>query len=100
MALHPRVALAAPSQLMTHISTCPISGATTSVEPIQWFTLDEAAKHLGVARTALYQWLQAGRIPHHRFGRLIKIHPDDLEKFVASVRAEGTWQPYVGPTQS
>lgn len=62
---------------------------------IQWLTLAEAATRLGVARTALYQWLQAGRVPHHRFGRLIKIHPDDLERFVASVRTEGTWQPYV-----
>ncbi len=98
--LHPRVALAAPSQLMTNTSTRPVNGATASVEPIRWLTLADAAKRLGVARTALYQWLQAGRVPHHRFGRLIKIHPDDLEKFVASVRAEGTWQPYVGATQN
>lgn len=79
---------------------CSGNGTVTSVKPIQWFTLAEAAERLGVAKTALYQWLQAGRIPHHRFGRLIKIHPDDLERFVASVRAEGTWQPYVGATQS
>jgi excisionase family DNA binding protein len=49
-----------------------------------------------VAKTALYQWLQAGRVPHHRFGRLIKIHPDDLERFVASARADTTWTPYGG----
>src|ERR1039458_2877311 len=97
---HGRVALAAPSQLMTQTATCPINGTISSVEPIRWFTLADAAKRLGVARTALYQWLQAGRIPHHRFGRLIKIHPDDLEKFVASVRAEGTWKPYGGTTQN
>ncbi len=72
----------------------------TTREPIRWLTLDEAARHLGVARTALYQWLQAGRVPHHRFGRLIKIHPDDLEEFVASARAEGTWQPYGSHPQS
>lgn len=100
MSRHGRVALAALSQHMTQTATRPMNGTTSGVEPIRWFTLADAAKRLGVARTALYQWLQAGRIPHHRFGRLIKIHPDDLEEFVASVRAEGTWQPYVGPTQN
>lgn len=61
---------------------------------VQWLTLAEAARRLNVARTALYQWLQAGRVPHHRFGRLIKIHVDDLQRFVASARAEGTWTPH------
>jgi excisionase family DNA binding protein len=69
------------------------------VVPIRWYTLNEAAMRLGVARTALYQWLQAGRVPHHRFGRLIKIHPDDLERFVASMRTEGTWKPYGSHSQ-
>jgi excisionase family DNA binding protein len=77
----------------------PESVEATGVGRVQWLTLAEAARQIGVARTALYQWLQAGRVPHHRFGRLIKIHPDDLEKFVASVRAEGIWTPYVGAAQ-
>ncbi len=69
-------------------------GGSTHSGRLQWLTLAEAAGRLGVARTALYQWLQAGRVPHHRFGRLIKIHVDDLERFVASARADGTWTPY------
>lgn len=80
---------------MQETTTCPNDGAIAGVGPLQWLTLVEAAKQLGVAKTALYQWLQAGKVPHHRFGRLIKIHIDDLERFVASVRAEGNWQPYV-----
>jgi len=66
---------------------------------IQWLTLAEAANRIGVGRTALYEWLQAGKVPHHRFGRLIKIHTDDLERFVASARAEGTWKPYGSHSQ-
>lgn len=83
---------------MQHIET-QASTANRQILPIRWYTLNEAATRLGVARTALYQWLQAGRVPHHRFGRLIRIHPDDLERFVASVRAEGTWKPYGSHSQ-
>jgi excisionase family DNA binding protein len=97
---HGRVALAAPSQNMQQTKNCSPSGTLAIAEPIRWLTLAEAAKRLGVARTALYQWLQAGKVPHHRFGRLIKIHPNDLEQFVESVRAERTWQPYGRATQN
>jgi len=69
------------------------TGAPTVAEPC-WFTLAQAAHRVGVAKSALYNWLQAGRVPHHRFGRLIKIHADDLDRFVASTRTEGTWTPY------
>jgi excisionase family DNA binding protein len=79
---------------MNEIEKNPDLGNGAHPGPLQWLTLAEAARHIGVARTALYQWLQAGRVPHHRFGRLIKIHVDDLERFVASARAEGTWTPY------
>jgi excisionase family DNA binding protein len=71
------------------------AGQATAPTP-SWLTLAEAADRLGVAKSALYSWLQAGRVPHHRFGRLIKIHSDDLARFVASGRAEGTWEPYGG----
>ena len=78
----------------------PLVGAPTNVEPACWLTLSDAASHLGVAKSALYQWLQAGRVPHHRFGRLIKIHSDDLARFVASARADGHWTSYVGHPQN
>jgi excisionase family DNA binding protein len=90
-----RVALAAPSH-MQETQTRPATGTMGchAQEPARWLTLTQAARHIGVAKSALYQWLQAGRVPHHRFGRLIKIHVDDLEQFVASARADGHWTPY------
>jgi len=52
----------------------------------EWLSLAQAAQRIGVAKSALYQWLQAGKVPHHRFGRLIRIHRDDLAEFIDSSR--------------
>ena len=65
-----------------------VNGAT------EWLTLDNAAAQLGITKSALYRWLQRGGVPHHRFGRLIRIHRSDFDRFVGSKRSEERWRPY------
>jgi excisionase family DNA binding protein len=63
-------------------------------EAASWLSLDQAARQVRLSRTTLYRMLIRGRVPHHRFGRLIRIHRDDLKGFVASQRFAECWTPY------
>lgn len=47
-------------------------------------SVSEAAKLLGVGRNHLYTLINEGKIPHVRFGRLIKIPRTELEDWLSS----------------
>ena len=52
-------------------------------------TKDEAAEWLGVSRETLDGHIKAGRIAIYRLGpKIIRIHRDDLVRFVESCRVE------------
>jgi excisionase family DNA binding protein len=48
----------------------------------------QVASALGIARTGLYGLLARGHLPHHRFGRLIRIRKTDVQRFLAWTRVE------------
>ena len=43
---------------------------------------EEVRQHLGLSRTYTYRLLAAGAIPCVRIGRLRKVRPVDLERFI------------------
>jgi excisionase family DNA binding protein len=43
---------------------------------------EEVRQHLGLGRTYTYQLLATGAIPSVRIGRLRKVRPVDLERFI------------------
>ena len=45
-------------------------------------TASDVANILGLGRSTVYQLLQRGELPCIRFGRSVRVHPDDLEKFI------------------
>jgi excisionase family DNA binding protein len=47
----------------------------------EYVTAPQAAVYLNVSRNTVYHWLKRGYIPHHRFGRLVRIRWDDLRAF-------------------
>ena len=51
-----------------------------------WFSTPQASRALGVNPTTLYRWIDQGRIPAYRFGKLIKVRPADLETFIEGAR--------------
>jgi excisionase family DNA binding protein len=57
---------------------------TTMIEPVT-FTITDAAQFLGVARQALYRYINAGLLPYVRFAgtRGSRIVKTDLESFLA-----------------
>jgi len=60
----------------------------------------EAARLLGVNRYTFYRWLKRGYVPHHRFGRIIRVSLRDLAGFVERMRADpvGLGRPPIEPT--
>lgn len=61
---------------------------TTMREP--WVSVDEVAKHLGVAKDTVYRWIESKGLPAHRIGRLWKFKLADVDEWVRSGGASDT----------
>jgi len=44
------------------------------------------AQHLGVSTKSVRRWIDSGALHVHRFGRQIRIAPDDAQAFIATRR--------------
>jgi excisionase family DNA binding protein len=47
-----------------------------------WASVDEIAKHLGVAKDSIYRWIDRRGLPAHRMGRLWKFKVADVDGWV------------------
>lgn len=52
-----------------------------------WSSVDEVAKHLGVAQDSIYRWIEGRGLPAHKIGRLWKFKLSEVDVWV---RAGGT----------
>lgn len=50
--------------------------------PDPWVSVEEVAKHLGIARDTVYRWIDAKGLPAHRVGRLRKFRLSDIDEWV------------------
>jgi excisionase family DNA binding protein len=55
-------------------------------ERIRWMSTKEAAEHLGVTLRSLYRFIDEGSLAAYKFGRVIRLKADDVEKFIESCR--------------
>ncbi len=53
-------------------------------------TVEEAAQHLGVGRTLMYQLISNGTVESVRIGRLRRVRPTDLARYAAALSAAGS----------
>lgn len=51
-----------------------------------WLSTKEAAARLGVTLRSLYRFIDAGRLPAYKFGRVIRVKTDDVDRFIESCR--------------
>ncbi len=55
----------------------------------------EVARFLGVTKRHVYRLVQEGRVPHYKWGRLLRFHPGEiaawLEEFRRSPGGEQQW---------
>jgi excisionase family DNA binding protein len=47
-----------------------------------WVSVDDVAKHLGVAKESVYRWIETRQLPAHRIGRLWKFRLSDVDDWV------------------
>lgn len=52
----------------------------TEAEP--WVSVDDIARHLGVAKDTVYRWIETRQLPSHRIGRLWKFKVSEVDGWV------------------
>jgi excisionase family DNA binding protein len=62
------------------------TGIMTTNEP--WVSVEEIARHLGVARDSVYRWIESRGLPAHRMGRLWKFKFSQVDAWVEAGGAE------------
>ncbi|MCO4833394.1 MAG: helix-turn-helix domain-containing protein [Acidimicrobiaceae bacterium] len=58
------------------------------MDEIEWLNTDEAAKRLGITTRTLYRFMDQGRLPSYRFGRVFRLKTSDIELFIEDCRVE------------
>ena len=49
-------------------------------------SVDQVADRLAVSSKTVWRWLDAGVLPRHRLGRLVRIAEEDLDTFLRKSR--------------
>jgi excisionase family DNA binding protein len=70
-----------------------IWGSVMNSQPERWLSVEGIADHLGVSKETIYRWLERGRIPAHRIGRLWKFKPTEVDAWIV----KGDAAEIVGP---
>ena len=53
-----------------------------------WASVEDVAKHLGVAKDSVYRWIEARKLPAHKIGRLWKFKLSDVDEWVRAGGAD------------
>ena len=62
--------------------------STTPNLRVKWMSSNEAAERLGVTTATLYRFIDEGRLPAYRMGRVIRLKENELEDFERTCRIE------------
>ena len=63
----------------------------TGVEPMTrepWASVEDVAKHLGVAKDSVYRWIETQGLPAHKIGRLWKFKLSEVDEWVLAGGAD------------
>lgn len=55
--------------------------------PLPLLTVDDVAKFIGSSTKTVRRLIETGDLTHVRIGRLVRVHPTDLERFVQARRS-------------
>jgi excisionase family DNA binding protein len=53
-----------------------------------WASVDDLARHLGVANDSVYRWIERRKLPAHRIGRLWKFKVSEVDAWVRAGGAD------------
>lgn len=54
----------------------------------RWMSSAEAASYLGITIRTLYRFIDQGELPAYRFGRVIRLKQQEVERFIEASRIE------------
>ncbi|MEC7810515.1 MAG: helix-turn-helix domain-containing protein [Actinomycetota bacterium] len=60
--------------------------SSVSKSQVQWMSSNEAAQRLGVTTATLYRFIDEGRLPAYRMGRVIRLKESEVEDFETTCR--------------
>ncbi len=52
----------------------------------QWLSTREAAERLGVTLRSLYRFIDEGDLTAYKFGRVIRLKEDDVDRYIEACR--------------
>ena len=55
--------------------------------PDHLLTVEETANVLNTSTKTIYRRIKTGELPKYRDGNLLRIHPDDLARYIAARRS-------------
>ena len=55
-----------------------------------YFDITELAERLHIKPSALYAWVEQGKIPHLKLGRLVRFDPHEIDVWLHDHRREGS----------
>ena len=70
-----------------------IEKVSTIYENGQLLKASEVAKILNISRSLVYLLIQTGKIPYIRINQAVRVHQDDLCKFIEGNRTEAEHYP-------
>lgn len=53
-----------------------------------WASVEDVAKHLGVAKDSVYRWIETRSLPAHKIGRLWKFKLSEVDEWVRACGAD------------
>lgn len=55
-------------------------------EHVEWLSTKEASARLGVTLRSLYRFIDGGELAAYKFGRVIRLKEDDVDRFIEACR--------------
>ena len=59
-----------------------ICGSMPMAEQEPWASVEDVAKHLGIAKDTVYRWIESKALPAHKMGRLWKFKISEVDEWV------------------
>ena len=53
-----------------------------------WASVEDVAKHLGVAKDSVYRWIESRHLPAHKIGRRWKFKLSEVDEWVRAGGAD------------
>lgn len=55
-------------------------------ERTEWLSTKEAAARLGITLRSLYRFIDGGELAAYKFGRVIRLKEDDIDRYIEECR--------------